>query len=318
MSGSRSKAKRRAQRERPAYLANANYALRSADAVLSVDLSAVPLTLVNQFAVGWMRAAFEQSRVIANLTAAGKGHVAAPNRRTLWELSLRLHWLADMPQSKREPAANAMLAHERSTVAKTDKHMRDMGVESDIDIAAMNDFILNVSEDPKVTRRLEGGSIRSIWSSRSPSANPSTCASRSSRCSSVTTVEPRPDSSWLRTLASDHPSCLRSASAPAATASERWRRTSAASPVGDLTDEVATRSTVRRPQRRIHDGCHRCQENRIDRLSHIADRSWIFRFRAVGEAARLACARHADSSPRRPRSLAVSGANGIRWSGRER
>jgi len=152
MSGSRSKAKRRAQRERPAYLANANYALRSADAVLSVDLSAVPLTLVNQFAVGWMRAAFEQSRVIANLTAAGKGHVAAPNRRTLWELSLRLHWLADMPQSKREPAANAMLAHERSTVAKTDKHMRDMGVESDIDIAAMNDFILNVSEDPKVTQ----------------------------------------------------------------------------------------------------------------------------------------------------------------------
>lgn len=150
MSGSRSKKQRQAQRERPAHLVNADYALRSADSVLAVDLSQVPPSHVNQFAVGWMRAAFEQSRVIANLTAAGMGHASAPNRRTFWELTLRLLWLADMQQSEREQAADTMLAHGRSTEATTHRHMQSMGIPSDIDIAEMEAFVLNTSEEKQM------------------------------------------------------------------------------------------------------------------------------------------------------------------------
>ena len=147
MSGRRAKAKRQEQRERPAHIANAEYVLRSADAVLSVDLSEVPVSHVNQFAIGWMRAAFEQSRIIANLTSSGMGHAAAPNRRAFWELILRLLWLGDMPQAQRETAADTMLANDRATETATDRHMREMGLESLIDVAAMEEFALNASDD---------------------------------------------------------------------------------------------------------------------------------------------------------------------------
>jgi hypothetical protein len=150
MSGNRSKKERQARRERPAHIVNADWTLRSADAVLSVDLGDVALSHVNQFAIGWMRAAFEQSRVIANLTAAGMGHAAAPNRRAFWELALRLLWLGDMPQPAREEAADTMLAHGRSTETITDKHMREMGLESFIDIAAMEEIVLNASMDKQM------------------------------------------------------------------------------------------------------------------------------------------------------------------------
>lgn len=150
MSEKRAKANRRAERERPAHIVNADYVLRSANAVLGVDLSEVPVSHVNQFAVGWMRAAFEQSRVIANLTVAGLGHAAAPNRRAFWELVLRLLWLGDMPQEQREAATDTMLAHDRATEVTTDKHMREMGLESLIDIAAMEDFFLNASDDKQL------------------------------------------------------------------------------------------------------------------------------------------------------------------------
>lgn len=50
--------------------------------ILSVDPSEVPLSHINQFAVGWMRAAFEQSRFLTKLTKMGMGNSAASNRRT--------------------------------------------------------------------------------------------------------------------------------------------------------------------------------------------------------------------------------------------
>lgn len=153
MSGSSAKKERRAQAERPLHIVNAEHALRSAVAVLAVDLSAVPLSHVDQFAIGWMRAAFEQSRVIANLTTAGLGYAAAPNRRAFWELVLRLLWLGDMPQDEREAAVDTMLAHGRATETTTDKHMKEMGLESLIDIAAMEEFALNASDDKEVWKQ---------------------------------------------------------------------------------------------------------------------------------------------------------------------
>ncbi|MDK1359645.1 hypothetical protein QNO00_05115 [Arthrobacter sp. zg-Y1219] len=147
MSGRRSNKQRQATRERPAHLVSADIVLRSADAVLSVDLSEVPLSHVNQFAVGWMRAAFEQSRVIAKLTKMGMGHSAAPNRRAFWELAVRLLWFADMAQSEREKAADTMLDQGRSTEKTTHNHMQAMGVPSNIDIAAMEEFVLAPSKE---------------------------------------------------------------------------------------------------------------------------------------------------------------------------
>lgn len=151
MSGKRAKAERRSKQQLSSSLANSERSVRAANAVLGVDMDSVTVSRVSQFALGWMRAAFEQSRIIANLTSSGMGHAAAPNRRTFWEIALRIVWLANMPQSEREGAADAMLDHHRSTAASTSKHMNGLGFETDIDVVEMNDFPLNVPDD-KVLR----------------------------------------------------------------------------------------------------------------------------------------------------------------------
>lgn len=147
MSGSRAKKQRQSNRENPEYLESAGDTLRAANAVLAVDLAKVPVTRVSQFAVGWLRAAFEQSRVIATLTASQMGHAAAPNRRAFWELTIRMLWLGDMPQADRAKAADTMLHHDRTNEAKTDEYMRENDLPSNIDAAEMEAFFLDVSED---------------------------------------------------------------------------------------------------------------------------------------------------------------------------
>ncbi|MBD8535671.1 hypothetical protein [Plantibacter sp. CFBP 13570] len=151
MSEKSAKKKRQVQRNDGVANSSAARVRRAAEAVLAVKLDDIPVSTVSQFAVGWLRAAFEQSQIIAELTSSGRAHAAAPNRRTLWEIVLRLHWLADMPQPDRNGAAHAMLAHERKTMAKTAGHMDELGFGSDIDVEALNDFVLEVTED-KVLR----------------------------------------------------------------------------------------------------------------------------------------------------------------------
>lgn len=153
----------------PEYPTSADYTLRAANAVLAVDLSGVPVTRVSQFAVGWLRAAFEQSRVIAMLTASELGHAAAPNRRAFWELVIRMLWLEDMPQADRAKAADTMLDYDRTNETKTDKYMRDNGLPSDIDVAEMEAFFLDVSEDKLIkdgvntlTHAVKGAG-RNLW-----------------------------------------------------------------------------------------------------------------------------------------------------------
>jgi hypothetical protein len=153
MSGSRERKQRQSKRELPQHLASADYTLRAANAVLALDLGSVPVTRVSQFAVGWLRAAFEQSRVIATLTASEMGHAAAPNRRAFWELTIRMLWLGDLSQADRAKAADTMLDHDRTNETKTDAYMRENNLPSNIDVAEMETFILDVSEDQLFKKR---------------------------------------------------------------------------------------------------------------------------------------------------------------------
>lgn|GEM_PF-1882368 len=150
MSGRRAKATQRVNGAISLQQINAKFAERTAIAVLGVKLEEVPLTRVNQFAVGWMRAALEQSKLIANLTLRGQGHVAAPNRRIFWELALRLLWLSGISETDRPVAVDSMLEFTRSTEATTDRHMREMGIESSIDLTALEEVVITGCDDPKI------------------------------------------------------------------------------------------------------------------------------------------------------------------------
>lgn len=150
MSGKKSRAHRRSLRARPAYMANAETARQSARAVLAVDFEAAALTRVTQFFLGWCRAAFAQSLVIADLTAHNMASAAAPNRRLFEELAVRLHWLHDLKAEDRPGAVDAMLNQDRDNVEKTHKHMADMGWEGKSDFAQMRDFVLNVIDDGRI------------------------------------------------------------------------------------------------------------------------------------------------------------------------
>ena len=129
---------------------NAQYAKQSAERVLAVDLSKVPLSRTNQFIVGWLRACFEQSLVIATLTKANMAPAAAPNRRMFAEIALRLHWLHDLAPVDRAGAIDAMLEQEREQTVKTFQHMRDMGWESTVDFTDMNAFVLNETKNKRI------------------------------------------------------------------------------------------------------------------------------------------------------------------------
>lgn len=142
MSGRKSKTKRRAMREEPESIRNANYALAATKRALAADLSGIPLTRVTQFGLGWMRAAFDQSRVIATLTKAGLAASASPNRRSFAEIAVRLQWLHMVNQSDRAGALDAMLEHERELTEKNQEHLRDMGYASDRDLSKMRELVL--------------------------------------------------------------------------------------------------------------------------------------------------------------------------------
>lgn len=141
---------RQQTQEESLVIENANYVLRCADAVLSVDLSSIRPSSVRQFAVGWLRAAFEQSRAIAKLTTTGLGHVTAPNKRVFWELALRLLWLSSIPQQERAEAAETMLANDRRNETNTHRHLQEVDLESDIDVAAMEAVVLNETSNKEL------------------------------------------------------------------------------------------------------------------------------------------------------------------------
>lgn len=146
MDGETAKAERGTAKKRSEASLNAEAALRTADAVLAVDLSDVPLTRVTQFVVGWCRAAFAQSRVIAHLTLHGMPSAAAPNRRLFSELAIRLQWLRDLPTDVRPGAVDEILEMARESKRGTHKHLEEMGWPTGFDPTEMDAFILSAAE----------------------------------------------------------------------------------------------------------------------------------------------------------------------------
>lgn len=144
MSGSRQKKQRRVQRSRPARIINAEMLARSADAVLSVDLSDVEFhNRTAQVVVGLCRAAFAQGKVIAALVAIDLVSAAAPNRRLVLEVALRLHWLQGLPIRDRHKAVDTMLAKDRQDTNRLLDYLRDTGHEADFDPTEMDAFELD-------------------------------------------------------------------------------------------------------------------------------------------------------------------------------
>lgn len=138
------KKERRAQRAVPLRLLNADAVNRSADAVLGVDLSDHQFrNRVAQVAVGLCRAAFAQSKVIATLARADYLSTAAPNRRLVLEISLRLHWLEGLSRDDRTRAVDTMLAKDRADTNKMLDYLRDAGHEADFDPTEMDAFELD-------------------------------------------------------------------------------------------------------------------------------------------------------------------------------
>lgn len=132
-------------RERPEIERNSEYAIAAAFRVLNADFSAVSSTRVTQFVLGWMRAAFDQSRAIVTLTRAGLGPAAAPNRRSFVEIVVRLQWLHSMDRADRVSALDAMLDHERELTIKSVDHLREMGYDSERDLSEMQEFVLEAA-----------------------------------------------------------------------------------------------------------------------------------------------------------------------------
>lgn len=132
------------RRERPARIVNAEFVLRSADAVLGVDLSDVRFrSRTDQVVVGLCRAAFAQSKVIAALAKADMLSAAAPNRRLVLEIALRLHWLQGLSAEERRKAVDTMLAKDRQDTNRLLAYLRDAGHEADFDPTEMDAFELD-------------------------------------------------------------------------------------------------------------------------------------------------------------------------------
>lgn len=143
MSGSRAKKRRQARRTLPLRILNADAVARSATEVLRVDLSDYRFrNRVAQVAVGLCRAAFAQSKVVAALASEDLLHAAAPNRRLVLEIALRLHWLDGLTREDRRLAVDTMLAKDRTDTTKMLDYLRDAGHDADFDPTEMNAFKL--------------------------------------------------------------------------------------------------------------------------------------------------------------------------------
>lgn len=145
MTRKKTKGRKQASHEQSEMARNANYALAATKRTLDADLGGIPITRVTQFVIGWMRAAFSQSQVIATLTKRGMASAAAPNRRSFAEVAVRLQWLSGMKQENRAGALDAMLDHERELTEKNQEHLREMGFNSDRDMSEYQELVFDAA-----------------------------------------------------------------------------------------------------------------------------------------------------------------------------
>lgn len=148
MSGRTAKAKRRA--ERAASEDVTEIVIATAERVLAFDFAGVPVTRVTQFVIGWICAAFEQSRAIAALKRAGLAHAGAPNRRSFAEILVRFQWLYSMDASNRLGALDAMIEDEKRLERNFYGHLAEMGYDSDVDLSDMEAVITEPIADPQI------------------------------------------------------------------------------------------------------------------------------------------------------------------------
>jgi len=152
MSGRRAKTERRAERLTPVQ-EHATRIIATAERMLALDLSYIPAAYDSQFIIGWMRAAYDQSRVIATLTAQGLAHAAAPNRRAFAEIAFRLLWLRTLDVDQRGQVLETMVANEKRLTTGFFDTLKEMGYDHDIDLSAMEEVVAEVIEDKKLRRQ---------------------------------------------------------------------------------------------------------------------------------------------------------------------
>ncbi|MFB7251212.1 hypothetical protein [Microbacterium sp. NPDC056234] len=126
-----------------------------AERMLNLELPDVPLTRESQFIVGWMRAAFDQSRVIAKLTAEGLRHAIAPNRRAFTEIAFRLLWLRSVDRSKRAAALDTMIANEKRLTTGFYETLKDMGYDHDVDLSEMERILVEAIDDKGLRQQVK-------------------------------------------------------------------------------------------------------------------------------------------------------------------
>jgi hypothetical protein len=154
MSGRRAKADRRAARLTPLQEQAARI-IATADRMLALDLSYVPAAYDSQFLIGWMRAAYAQSKVIATLTAQGLAHAAAPNRRAFVEIAFRLLWLRTLDVDKRGPVLEGFVVREKNLTTGFYDTLKEMGYEQDIDLSAMDEVVAEMLADKDLRQQVK-------------------------------------------------------------------------------------------------------------------------------------------------------------------
>ena len=144
VSGRQSKRQRQQERQLPTRDRNAHCITESADAVLRVDVSDLAFrSRTSQVVVGLCRAAFAQSKVIAALARDGLLSAAAPNRRLVLEIALRLHWLQGISLEDRRKAVDTMLAKDRSDTNRLLDYFHHAAHSADFDPTEMDSFELD-------------------------------------------------------------------------------------------------------------------------------------------------------------------------------
>lgn len=154
MSGRRAKAERRAARSTPLQTQAARI-IATADRMLALDLSYIPAAYDSQFIIGWMRAAYEQSKVIATLTTQGLAHAAAPNRRAFVEIAFRLLWLRTLDVEQRGPVLEGFVVREKNLTTGFYDTLKEMGYEHDIDLSAMDEVVAEMLEDKDLRQQVK-------------------------------------------------------------------------------------------------------------------------------------------------------------------
>lgn len=111
--------------------------------MLGADLSDVKFRSRTEQVVGLCRAAFAQSKVIAALSKTDILSAAAPYRRLVLEIALRLHWLQGLSIEERRKAVDTMLAKDRQNTNRLLAYLRDAVHEADFDPTEMDAFELD-------------------------------------------------------------------------------------------------------------------------------------------------------------------------------